>query len=108
MTRTNREMVQIFLSEHSVLDKLTKMRIGTGKERGGLYYLEGTRKLPPKSEQVLQVTRDTLNKTKLFYGTIGSVIHLLIIQNVYFLSCFKMFQPPVYDVNNAFLLRIIV
>ena len=41
------------------------MMIGIGKERGGLYYLEGTRELQPKSDCILQVTRETSNKEKI-------------------------------------------
>ena len=46
-------------------DNLTKMTIGIGKERGGLYYLEGTRELQPKSDHILQVTVETSESIKI-------------------------------------------
>ena len=46
-------------------DGLTKTTIGVGKERGGLYYLEGTRELQPKSNHILQITRETPDKEKI-------------------------------------------
>ena len=46
-------------------DNLTKKMIGIGKERGGLYYMEGTRELQPKSGRILQVTRETSDREKI-------------------------------------------
>ena len=55
-----------FHATHCVFqDNLTKTTISIGKERGGLYYLEGTRELQPKSDHILQVTREMSNREKI-------------------------------------------
>ena len=61
-----------FYSTHCVFqDNLTKTTIGNGKERRGIYYLEGTRELQPKSDHILQVTRETsYRENKFYYGTV--------------------------------------
>ena len=46
-------------------DNLMKKTIGISKERGGLYYLEGTRELQPKFDRILQVTRETSDREKI-------------------------------------------
>ena len=65
-----------FHSTHCVFqDNLTKTTIGIGKEREGLYYLEGTRELQPKSDRILQVTRKTYSIMALSTGS--SIFSLL-------------------------------
>ena len=55
-----------FHSTHSMFqDNLMKTTTSFGKERGGLYYLEGTRELQPKSYHTLQVTRETFDIEKI-------------------------------------------
>jgi transposase InsO family protein len=55
-----------FHSSHCVFqDNLTKMTIGVGRERGGLYYLEGAEGLQQKKDQVLQVTQESSDRLKL-------------------------------------------
>ena len=46
-------------------DNLTKMTIGTGRERGGLYYWEEARALKYKSSQGFQVGKETLDREKI-------------------------------------------
>ena len=53
-------------SSHCVFqNNLTKTTIGMGKEGGGLYYLEETRELQPKSDLIQEVTRETSDKEKI-------------------------------------------
>ena len=55
-----------FHSIHCVFqNNLTKTTIGIVKERGGLYYLEGTRELQPKFDRILQVTKETSDREKI-------------------------------------------
>ena len=55
-----------FNSTHYVFqDNLTKMTVGIGKERGGLYYLEGVRELQFESDRVFQVAREMYDREKI-------------------------------------------
>ena len=55
-----------FHSTHCVFqDNLTKTTIHIGKKKGGLYYLEGTRELQPKSDRI--IPRGTSNREKILF-----------------------------------------
>ena len=54
-------------------DNLTKMTTSIGKERGGLYYLEGVRELQFEFDHIFQVAKETFDREKilLWYYQLG-------------------------------------
>ena len=44
---------------------ILRRSIDIGKERGGIYYLEGARELQSKSNSVIQVARETFDREKI-------------------------------------------
>ena len=90
-------------------NNLTKTTIGIGKKRGGLYYLEGTREVQPKSDRILQVTREMFKREKilLWHCQLGHPSFPYLERSFPHLIK-ELFKFLVYSVNNAFILKIIV
>lgn len=100
--------VTIHSTHYVFQDNFTKMTIGIGKERGGLYYLEGTKALQSKSDHAFRLTRETSNKENIHLWQCRLGHSFFLIWNVCFLSCLKMFPFLAYEEKIAFMLRIIV